>query len=215
MRSTLQILILLIPIIARLVSAQSQVSLDCPDDSNLTLYLTSLIDVLYENGLTTYEALLAAISATDSGYALLETWYSIPTFTLFPPTDQGFQTAGILPPFIGYSEEELTNLVALHAVSQAWAYQALPQAPMHAIGTTQLSMTASVNSTVDSQAWQVMVMEQGSGASVLGKMAVGNATSWSGPVDLSQTQLANLVILRIDTVSRRYQKRSLLIDRLI
>jgi uncharacterized surface protein with fasciclin (FAS1) repeats len=183
------------------ISAQAQDDIDCPD-STLTTYLISLIDILYANGLTTYETLLATISSTDSGYNLLESWYSSSTYTLFPPTDQAFQNAGIHPPFAGLSEEYLTSLVALHAVEGDWRYQNLPQSPVHGIGVSQLGLKEWLNSTVDSDAKQVMVLQQGNEGALVCRMAVGNATSWSGNVDLSGTELTNLVVLPIDTVSR-------------
>jgi hypothetical protein len=189
----------LLPFLLPLTSAQAQDTLECPD-STLTTYLLSLIDVLYANGLTTYETLLATISATDSGYTLLESWYSDQTFTLFPPSDSAFQKAGIQPPFDNLSEDYLTGLVALHAVGGNWEYGNLPESPMHGIGVTQLGLRGWDNSSVSSEAFQVAVLQQGDGGCVVSRMVVGNGTTWSGPVDLTGSELTNLVVLPIDTV---------------
>ena len=191
----------LIPFLAHTVSAQTQDTLECPD-STLTTYFLSLIDILYANGLTTYETLLAHISSTDSGYTLLESWYSDQTFTLFPPTDSAFQAAGIHPPFDGLSEQYLTGLVALHAVGGNWEYGNLPDTPMHGIGVTQLELKGWLNSSVTSEAYQVAILQEGEGNAVVSRMVVGNGTTWSGAVDLGGSELTNLVVLPIDTVGR-------------
>ena len=56
---------------------------------------------------------------------------------------------------------------------------------------------------MDSKAFQAIVMQQGDNGAVSARMAVGNGTTWSNPIDLSKTELTNLVILPVDTVSRR------------
>jgi hypothetical protein len=182
-----------------LVSAQDD-SLECPD-STLQSYLIALIDALYANGLTIYEDLLATIAQTDSGYDLLQSWYSDNQLTLLVPTDSAFQMAGIWQPFQAQGEDYLVDLVALHTLSGDWEYDKQPNAPLHGTASSLLGMASYANSTTNSTAYQVVVMQEGDGGSVVIKTIYGNATSWSSPIDLSGTELTNLVILPIDTVS--------------
>ena len=183
-------------------SAQADDQIVCAD-STLTTYLVSLIDALYANGLTTFEQLLANVCETDSGYALLDSWYSDQSLTLLPPTDAAFQAANIYPPFNGMSEDDMTNLVALHTLTGTWTYGNLPQSPMHGIAATQLSIAGHMNSSVQSQANQAMILQQGDNGAVSVRMANGNGTTWSGPIDLSaSSNLGNLNVLPVDTVSR-------------
>lgn len=197
MRRYLTHLLLLLLLPSSLAQADDQ--LDCPDES-LTTYLVALIDTLYNNGLTTYEQLLATISSTDSGYTLLNSWYSDQSLTIYPPTDSAFQAANIYPPFTGMSESELVNLIALHTLTGTWTYDKLPQSPMHVIVPTLLGIQGYMNSTTNSTADQAMVLQQGDGGAVSVRMANGNGTTWSGPIDLSGTPLTNIAVLPIDTV---------------
>ena len=192
---------LLIPLSLAIFSlAQADDQLVC-SDTTLTNYLIALIDALYDNGLTTFEQLLATLSQTDSGYDLLESIYTSSSLTLLAPTDSAFQSANIHPPFSSLNKEEMTNLVAVHILQGDWTYSKLPQSPQHAIASTELKMIAEMNSTVNSTANQAMILQQGDNGAVSVRMAVGNATTWTGPVDLGGTVLSNLVILPVDTVS--------------
>lgn len=180
-------------------SAQADDHLEC-DDSTLTTYLVSLIDALYNNGLTTFEQLLANVSQTDSGYALLDSWYSAESLTLLAPTDAAFQSAQIYPPFNGMNESSMTDLVALHTLTGTWTYEKLPQGPMHGIAVTELRIKDYMKSDTDSQARQAMVLQQGDGGTVSVRIARGNGTTWSGPIDLSGSSITNMAVLPVDTV---------------
>ncbi|CAD6577846.1 MAG: hypothetical protein TREMPRED_002048 [Tremellales sp. Tagirdzhanova-0007] len=169
-------------------------------DGSLSTYLVALIDALYNNGLTTFEQLLASLSETDSGYSLLDSWYSDATFTLLAPTDAAFQAANIYPPFSGMSGLAMTDLVALHTLSGTWTYDNLPDSPMHGIASTSLSIQAYMNSSTQSPANQALILQQGDQGDVSVRMVVGNGTTWSGPIDLSGTALTNIVVLPVDTV---------------
>lgn len=182
-----------------LALAQAQDNINCPD-TNLATYLVSLIDVVYNNGLTTFEQVLANLSETDSGYALLESIYTESSLTLLPPTDSAFKKAGINPPFDELSEWQLTSMVSMHLLQGEWDYDKLPAVPMHGVAPTSLKMEDGMNSSVGSSAFQALTMERGDGGVVVCRNAVGNGTTWSKAVDLSGTELTNLVILPVDTV---------------
>ena len=184
-----------------LTSAQAADQIDCPDTS-LTSYLVAIIDLLYSNGLTTYEQLLASLSESDSGYQLLQSWYSDQTITLLVPTDSAFQAAGIAPPFDTLGEEEITDLVALHTLVGTWSYDHLPGTPEHGIASTFMSVKGHMNVTnVNTNASQVMVMQQGDQSAVTIRMPTGNTTNWGWQIDTSNTELWNVVILPIGEVS--------------
>ena len=198
LQSLLPISLFLILVPTVLAGADDQ--LTCPDGS-LSTYLVALIDALYNNGLTTFEQLLASLSETDSGYSLLDSWYSDQTFTLLAPTDAAFQAANIHPPFSSMGELAMTDLVALHTLSGKWTYDQLPDSPMHGIASTSLSVQAYLNSSTQSPAEQALILQQGDKGDVSVRMPVGNGTTWSGPIDLSGTALTNIVVLPVDTVS--------------
>ncbi|KAK4689499.1 hypothetical protein P7C73_g586, partial [Tremellales sp. Uapishka_1] len=183
-------------------SATSQVDLVC-DDTSLTTYLVALIDQLYDNGLTLYAQLLAAASEFDAAYDLLDGFYTNSTtqYTLLVPTDAALQAAGLEPPFSSLSQWAMTNLVPFHTLYQeSMSYDSLPASPLHLSPSTCLQMTAYMNSTVASDAHQVVVTRQGDNGSIMMEMPNGEASSWSSALDLSGAPLSNLVILPIDTV---------------
>jgi uncharacterized surface protein with fasciclin (FAS1) repeats len=181
------------------VNGQAGVELDCPD-TDLTTYLLTLIDTLYANGLTTFEQLIAQVSASDSGYDLLEGWYTGGTITLLVPTDQAFQKANLLPPFDKVPASSLTDLLALHTLEGDLQFDTLPQAPTHGIGSTRMSMRTHMNSTTVSDANQVMVMQRGDSGAVTLRLPTGNATSWGWEIPTANTVIANIIIIPIDTV---------------
>lgn len=184
-----------------LTSAQADDQLDCPE-SALTTYLVSLIDTLYNHGLTSFEQLIASLSETDSGYSLLDSWLSAGTFTLLAPTDAAFQAANLYPPFTGMSETDMANLAALHTLAGTWTYDKLPESPMHGIASTSLKIQGYMNSSTGSGAEQAMVLQQGEGGAVSVRMAGGNGTTWSGPIDLGGKGLNNIMVLPVDAVDR-------------
>ena len=192
-------LLALLPLFSAPVLAQDD-QLDCPDGT-LTTYLISLIDTLYNNGLTIYEELLAKISETDQGYKLLSSWYSDTSLTLLIPTDSAFQMAGIWGPFNDQTTQTLVDIIALHTLQGTWAYENLPNSPLHGVASTLLSVAEHANSTTQSGAFQAMVMQQGDGNAVVVKTAYGNTTTWSGALDLGGTGLNNMVVLPVDHVS--------------
>jgi len=176
-------------------------NLDCPDTS-LTSFLVTLIDHCYSNGLTYFEQLLAALSESDSGYALLESFYTSSSLTILAPTDKAFQAANINPPFASLTEDWMTGLVALHVLKGNWAHDSLPGSPLPAVASSQLGIGWWLNETGVSAADQAVVLQQADGGCVSVRMAQDNATSWSSPIDLSGTSLSNLVVLPINAVSQ-------------
>ncbi|ORY35611.1 hypothetical protein BCR39DRAFT_23363 [Naematelia encephala] len=176
---------------------------DCPDTS-LTDYLVALIDALYANGLTTFESLITSLSETEGGYDLLSSWYnSQSTLTLLAPTDTAFQSAGITPPFKHLSEWEMVNLMSLHTLDGQWDYEKLPAYPLHSIASTDLVLAEAMNSTVNTTASQVAVLQQAQDGGNVVQVKADNVTakSWSGLVNLSAaSQLWNLQVLPIDSV---------------
>ncbi|RSH88668.1 hypothetical protein EHS25_002895 [Saitozyma podzolica] len=175
-------------------------NIEC-SDSSLQTYLVSLIDVLYANGLTIYEDLLAEIVQADSGYDLLSSFESATSLTLLVPTDAAFQTAGIWSPFADQGETDLANLVAYHTLSGGWNYSSFPGSPSHGVASTMLGMASYANDTTSgSEAMQAMILMQGEGGTIVENSIYGNATTWGNPLDLSGTGLNNLVILPINTV---------------
>ncbi|WRT68335.1 uncharacterized protein IL334_005311 [Kwoniella shivajii] len=174
----------------------------CPDES-LTTYLHALIDVLYANGLNTFEQLIVHHSEIDSGYEFLHNMYtSGQKMTLLVPTDQAFQQSGIVSPFNGLTDDWGTELGELHCLQGEWTYDKLPNTG-HGIASTSLLLVNEMNSTdVNTNASQALVLERGGDNQVIVDGWYGNATSWSGPLDLSSAGgvLGNLVILPIDQV---------------
>lgn len=149
-------------------------NIEC-SDSSLQTYLVSLIDVLYANGLTIYESLLAEIVQADSGYDLLSSFESSTSLTLLVPTDAAFQTAGIWSPFADQGETDLVNLVAYHTLSGSWNSSSLPGSPSHGVASTMLGMAAYANDTTSgSEAMQAMILMQGQGGTIVENSIYGN-----------------------------------------
>ncbi|WVQ68127.1 uncharacterized protein L199_006333 [Kwoniella botswanensis] len=182
--------------------AQLDTDIICPDGS-LTEYLTSMMDVLFVNGLTTFEQLIVHWSETDMGYEfLLDLYNSGQKLTVLVPTNDAFQESGIVSPFEGLTEDWGTELGELHLLQGEWTYDQIPQSG-HAVAATSLLLANELNSTdVQSNAYQAMVLERGNDNSVIVNGWWGNATSTSGPLDLSGAGglLDNLIILPIDQV---------------
>ncbi|OCF76122.1 hypothetical protein I204_03421 [Kwoniella mangroviensis CBS 8886] len=183
-------------------SAQLDTDIICPDGS-LTEYLTSMMDVLFANGLTTFEQLIVHWSETDMGYEFLHDLYnSGQKLTVLVPTNDAFQESGIVSPFEGLTEDWGTELGELHLLQGEWTYDQIPQSG-HAVAATSLLLANELNSTdIQSNAYQAMVLERGNDDSVIVNGWWGNATSTSGPLDLSGPGglLDNLFILPIDQV---------------
>ncbi|WWD02516.1 hypothetical protein V865_000556 [Kwoniella europaea PYCC6329] len=161
--------------------AQLDTDIICPDGS-LTEYLTSIMDVLFTNGLTTFEQLIK--------------------LTVLVPPNDAFQESGIVSPFEGLTEDWGTELGELHLLQGEWTYDQIPQSG-HAVAATSLLLANELNSTdIQSNAYQAMVLERGNDDSVIINGWWGNATSTSGPLDLSGSGglLDNLIILPIDQV---------------
>lgn len=195
----MRFLLYIFPLLLPLVLGQAA-EIECPDD-NLTTYLLALLDKLYDNGLTHFEQLLAKLSESDSGYALLESWHSDETFTLFVPTDSAFQQANVLPPFDDQTEQTITDLVAYHAVNGQWTADKIPEGNEKGIGETQMVMKEHMNSTVESTAHQAMVMQRGDNGAISLRLATGNATTWGWQIDTANSVLYNIIIIPVDTVS--------------
>ena len=199
MRPLLTSFLVLFATVFSAVPSQAQVTeVDCPD-STLTTYLLALLDTLYANGLTHFETLLAAISESDAGYELLESWYTDDKLTLFVPTDAAFQNAGIVPPFDTLGADELANIVALHVANGSWPYSSLPQSPNKGIASTLLGAQRYLNSSVESPAYIPLVLQQGENQAISVRLATGNATTWGWQIE-GEGEIDNLVIVPVDTV---------------
>ncbi|WWD02523.1 hypothetical protein V865_000563 [Kwoniella europaea PYCC6329] len=183
--------------------AQLDTDIICPDGS-LTEYLTSIMDVLFTNGLTTFEQLIVHWSETDMGYEFLHDLYnSGQKLTVLVPPNDAFQESGIVSPFEGLTEDWGTELGELHLLQGEWTCDQIPQSG-HAVAATSLLLANELNSTdIQSNAYQAMVLERGNDNAVIFNGWWGNATSTSGPLDLSGSGgllLDNLIILPIDHV---------------
>ncbi|WVW85690.1 hypothetical protein I302_107728 [Kwoniella bestiolae CBS 10118] len=195
----------LLPLLMSLLTpslAQLNDDIICPDGS-LTEYLTKMMDVLFSNGLTTFEQLIVHWSETDLGYEFLHDLYnSGQKLTILVPTNEAFQESGIVSPFQGLTEDWGTELGELHVLQGEWTYDQIPSTG-HAVASTSLLLANEWNATdINSNANQAMVLERGSDNTVIVNGWWGNATSWSGPVDLSGAGelLDNVVLLPIDQV---------------
>lgn len=178
-----------------------QTDLECPD-GDLQTYLLALIDALYWNGLTAFEDFIVHLSETDEGYSLLEAIYTAPYLTILPPVDSAFQLAGLSAPYSNVGNGSLVDILAYHTLQGDWGYDKLPQGPLKAVANSSLLFEGSQGT------YKGQVLQQGDGGAVSVRMAVGNSTSWSGPLDLSPyAVLDNLKILPVDTVRIRYQNR--------
>ena len=190
---------LLLPLLALLLPGQAEDALDC-EDQTLSTYLTSLLDLLYDQGLSTFENLVVSLSSTDSGYALLERWAYADSITLLVPTDDAFAAANYSSDLSGWSEWALTDLGALHTIQGSWGYSSLPNAPLHGIASSLLNLTSAVNGT-GTAATQAVVMSQGDDNAVTVEGLDSNGTSWTSAVDGSNYGLTNLVVLPVSAVS--------------
>lgn len=185
---------LLPALLALAPTAISQTDLECPD-GDLQTYLLALIDALYWNGLTAFEDFIVHLSETDEGYALLEAIYTAPYLTLIPPVDSAFQMAGLQAPYTNVGNGSLVDLLAYHTLQGDWGYEKLPPGPMKGVANSSLLFEGSQGS------YKGQVLQQGDGGALSVRMAVGNSTSWSGPLDLSPyAVLDNLKIIPIDNV---------------
>ncbi|WWC71651.1 uncharacterized protein I206_105609 [Kwoniella pini CBS 10737] len=174
----------------------------CPNEA-LTEYLTNLLDILFSNGLTTFEQLLVHYSENDLGYEFLNDLYnSNQKLTLLVPTNQAFNEIGINSPFIGLTEDRGMELGELHLLQGDWTSGSLPQLG-HGIASTSLLIANELNQTDSkSNAYQAVTLEKGNDNSIIIDGWWGNSTSWNGPLDLSSSNglLDNLMILPIDQV---------------
>lgn len=181
------------------VLAQTQV--EC-DDVDIQSYLLALIDVMYANGLTIWEDLIAHMSQSDEGYAYLESIYTADKVTLLVPTEAAMQTAGIWAPFGNQNETYLAHLAQLHTVHDFVTYDSLPAAPLKGVGSSFLSIKDYMSSDVNSTAHQaVSMMRNQQGATIRVMSAYGAGTTWDGKLDLANfPALDNIELLPIDTV---------------
>lgn len=195
--------------------SNSQTILECPE-ADLSAYLLQLIDLLYANGLTTFESLLAEISGTDSGYSLLSSIFtSTGTTTILVPTDSAFQLAGVWAPFGSQSPEYLVDLFGLHSLEGHYGFNEIIGDGM-IVGKSLMRIDKDVKNgtaTGGSGGWQEnVVMKKGEKGQVVVKTALGDITSWSGPAHLDGYDLLdNIVILPIDHVSSPF----LLLDKIL
>lgn len=221
-----------------LTLAQSPpVTLEC-DNTSLTTYLLSLLDLLYANGLTIYEDLIVALAQTDEGYEKLLDLFAAPSITLLVPTDAAFREAGMTT-FAGGDDDKgvmgkEVELFVYHALQGGWDKMAsgtrgvastmmtIEEGMGGASASTSNSDSNLVPAGVTAGKGQGEAQSQGQGqdqanngkayqAMVLQKpqdqekliirMAVGNSTTWPGPVDMKGHEiLNNLVVLPIDKV---------------
>lgn len=220
-------------------TATPPVTLEC-DNTSLTTYLLSLPDLLYANGLTVYEDLLMAVAQSDDGYDKLLELFSAPSVTLLVPTDSAFHDAGIGPPFPssdpnssngngdGQGKGGIVDVFAFHALQGNWDKMA---AGTRGVASTLMTMkegmggdgiattgsggaSASGNGNGGQEAYQAMVLQRGNDddGKISIRMAVGNGTTWSGPLDMSGHEvLSNLVVMPVDKVSEamRCEQREL------
>ncbi|WWC63230.1 uncharacterized protein I303_105830 [Kwoniella dejecticola CBS 10117] len=201
-KHSLHLILVLFAALLSPISSQLDDDIICPDGS-LTDYLTSLLDVLSANGLTTFEQLIVHWSETDMGYEFLHDIYnSGQKLTILVPTNQAFEEVGIVSPFNGLTEDWGTELGELHVLQGEWTAASIPQTG-HGVAATSLLLANELNQTDSkSNAYQAAVLQRGKDNTVIVNGWWGNATSWKGPVDLSSANglLDNLVILPIDQV---------------
>ncbi|WWC90753.1 uncharacterized protein L201_005690 [Kwoniella dendrophila CBS 6074] len=188
-----------------ITKAQLDEDIICPDGS-LSDYLTTFMDALYANGLTTFEQLIVHWSETDSGYEFLyDLYHSNQKLTILIPTNEAFQQNGIISPFDGLTEDWGTELGELHILQGDWTYDKLPENG-HGVASTSLLIANELNDTEsNSNAYQAMILERSTDNTININGWWGNSTSISGgPLDTSQQDkngiLDNLIILPINQV---------------